>query len=150
MLHPNDSFFFNKNIKTWKIPGKFRKILENSVPAPYLIRMLRLLNRRSSNVSVLCFIKGHQYASASIILNKAIESADVKLTFIGKQDEEIFVGAHLGESLLDVSQRYLLDVPGTCEGSMACTTCHMVFDQTLFSVLPKPSDDEEDALEVVF
>lgn len=72
----------------------------------------------------------------------------INLTFIGKLDEKIKLEAFVGESLLDVSQRCGLDVEGACEGSMACSTCHMIFTPETYALLPKITEDENDTLEL--
>jgi ferredoxin len=46
---------------------------------------------------------------------------------------------------------YLIEIeylPGACEGSMSCSTCHMIFEPTVFNALPAPSEEEEDTLEI--
>jgi ferredoxin len=37
---------------------------------------------------------------------------------------------------------------GTCEGQMACSTCHVVIAADWFGKLPPASDDEEDMLDL--
>ncbi len=37
---------------------------------------------------------------------------------------------------------------GTCEGQMACSTCHVILDPADFDRLPRPSEDEEDMLDL--
>ena len=54
----------------------------------------------------------------------------------------------MGDTLLDVAQLNALDVEGACGGSMACGTCHMLFEKDDFDKLPKALDDEEDTLEL--
>ena len=40
---------------------------------------------------------------------------------------------------------------GACEGSLACSTCHVIVeDQDLFDKLPEPDDDENDMLDLAF
>jgi ferredoxin-2, mitochondrial len=55
--------------------------------------------------------------------------------------------AEPGEVLLDVAQRYDQPLEGTCEGAMACSTCHVVVAPEWFSKLRKASGDEEDMLD---
>ena len=37
---------------------------------------------------------------------------------------------------------------GTCEGQMACSTCHVIVDAAWFDRLDAPSDYEEDMLDL--
>lgn len=39
-------------------------------------------------------------------------------------------------------------VTGACGGSMACSTCHMIFEPEVYKQLPPPSEAEEDTLEL--
>jgi ferredoxin len=52
-----------------------------------------------------------------------------------------------GERLLEVAQRVDMPLEGTCEGAMACSTCHVVVDDAWFGKLPRASADEEDMLD---
>lgn len=55
--------------------------------------------------------------------------------------------AEPGERLLDVAQALGLPLEGTCEGSMACSTCHVILTKEDFRHLPAPSAHEEDMLD---
>lgn len=52
-----------------------------------------------------------------------------------------------GESLLSACQALGLPLEGTCEGAMACSTCHVLVDEADFRKLPAPSEHEEDMLD---
>jgi ferredoxin len=39
---------------------------------------------------------------------------------------------------------------GACEGSLACSTCHVYLDEQSYNKLPEPSDDENDMLDLAF
>ena len=60
------------------------------------------------------------------------------------------ISAEQGETLLDLAHKGQLDVEGTCEGSLACSTCHMIIDENYFDMLPAPSDEEEYLLDLTF
>ena len=53
-----------------------------------------------------------------------------------------------GTILLDLAQNYDQPLEGTCEGQMACSTCHVIVDAADFAKLPRASDDEEDMLDL--
>lgn len=53
-----------------------------------------------------------------------------------------------GTVLLDLAQSHDQPLEGTCEGQMACSTCHVVVDAADFARLPKASEDEEDMLDL--
>jgi ferredoxin len=60
------------------------------------------------------------------------------------------VDAPAGERLLDVAQAAGQPLEGTCEGQMACSTCHVIVDAGDFAKLPKASEEEEDMLDLAF
>ena len=53
-----------------------------------------------------------------------------------------------GERLLDAAQRIGQPLEGTCDGDMACATCHVVVAAADFARLPPASADEEDLLDL--
>lgn len=58
------------------------------------------------------------------------------------------VDAPAGERLLDVAQADGQPLEGTCEGQMACSTCHVIVDAGDFDRLPRASEEEEDLLDL--
>lgn len=57
------------------------------------------------------------------------------------------VDAKPGTRLLDLAQANDQPLEGTCEGAMACSTCHVVIASADFAALPKASAEEEDMLD---
>jgi ferredoxin len=58
------------------------------------------------------------------------------------------VEAQPGQRLLEVAQADGQPLEGTCEGQMACSTCHVVIDPADFPKLPRASEMEEDLLDL--
>ena len=58
------------------------------------------------------------------------------------------VDAPAGERLLDIAQADGQPLEGTCEGQMACSTCHVIVDAADFPKLPRASEEEEDLLDL--
>ena len=58
------------------------------------------------------------------------------------------VDAPSGERLLDVAQARGQPLEGTCEGQMACSTCHVIVAAEDFGKLPPASEEEEDLLDL--
>ena len=58
------------------------------------------------------------------------------------------VEAAAGKRLLEVAQSDGQPLEGTCEGQMACSTCHVIVDAADFDRLPRASEDEEDMLDL--
>ncbi|MDI9314179.1 MAG: 2Fe-2S iron-sulfur cluster-binding protein [Hydrotalea sp.] len=72
-----------------------------------------------------------------------------KIIFLQKSGK-IEVDAPLGLSVMEVATRNGVNMEATCEGSLACATCHVVLSPEWFEKLPKPSSDEEDMLDLAF
>ena len=51
---------------------------------------------------------------------------------------------------MEIAHRNSIDLEGACEGSLACSTCHVVVDEPWFEVLPAATEDEEDMLDLAF
>lgn len=73
-----------------------------------------------------------------------------KLTFIERNGEKREVDAPVGLSIMEVAHKYDVDIEGACEGSLACSTCHVIVDPEWFDRLSNPSEDEEDMLDLAF
>jgi ferredoxin len=58
------------------------------------------------------------------------------------------VDAPTGERLLDIAQAAGQPLEGTCEGQMACSTCHVIVSSEDFEKLPLASEEEEDLLDL--
>lgn len=73
----------------------------------------------------------------------------MRVTFIhadGKERTE--AEAKPGDILLDIAQQYLMPLEGTCEGQMACSTCHVIVAKDDFDRLAPASEMEEDMLDL--
>jgi ferredoxin-2, mitochondrial len=58
------------------------------------------------------------------------------------------VEAKDGERLLEVAQNDGQPLEGTCEGQMACSTCHVIVAAEDFDRLPSAREEEEDMLDL--
>jgi ferredoxin len=71
------------------------------------------------------------------------------ITFISADGENRReVQAPPGQRLLEVAQADGQPLEGTCEGQMACSTCHVIVDPADFPKLPRASEMEEDLLDL--
>jgi 2Fe-2S ferredoxin len=73
-----------------------------------------------------------------------------KMTFIQTDGARVEVDAPVGLSVLEIAHRNNIDLEGACEGSLACSTCHVVVDQEWYDLLKEASEDEEDMLDLAF
>src|SRR3546814_2887605 len=71
-----------------------------------------------------------------------------RVRFISADGQEVLeVDAPAGTRLLDLAQAHGQPLEGTCEGAMACYTCHVVIDPVDFDKLPKATEPEVDMLD---
>jgi 2Fe-2S ferredoxin len=73
-----------------------------------------------------------------------------KMTFIERDGTRKEVEAPLGLSVLEIAHRNGIDLEGACEGSLACSTCHVVVDPEWYDLLKDATEDEEDMLDLAF
>jgi 2Fe-2S ferredoxin len=72
------------------------------------------------------------------------------MTFIEPDGNRREVDAPLGLSVLEIAHKHGLDLEGACEGSLACSTCHVIVEPQWYDVLTDASEDEEDMLDLAF
>ena len=73
-----------------------------------------------------------------------------RMTFIERDGTHREVEAPLGVSVLQVARRHDIDIEGACEGSLACSTCHVIVDPDWYDLLNEASVDEDDMLDLAF
>jgi 2Fe-2S ferredoxin len=73
-----------------------------------------------------------------------------KMVFVLKNGEEVEVDAPVGLSVLEIAHKNNFDLEGACEGSLACSTCHVIVDENFYDILNEPTEDEEDMLDLAF
>ena len=72
------------------------------------------------------------------------------MIFIERDGTRREVEAPLGLSVLEIAHKHGIDIEGACEGSLACSTCHVIVDPGWFRRLATPTEDEEDMLDLAF
>ena len=72
----------------------------------------------------------------------------IRVTFIERDGTRREVEAQAGDRLLDVAQNAGEPLEGTCEGQMACSTCHVIIDAGDFAKLSPAVEEEEDMLDL--
>lgn len=82
---------------------------------------------------------------------------------------EVNVVAEKGISILELAHKNKIDLEGACEGSLACSTCHVILSQgaqtqignqhplahiflklDLYDNLDEPNDEEQDMLDLAY
>jgi len=73
-----------------------------------------------------------------------------KMTFIDPDGTRHEVDAPEGLSVLEIAHHNKIELEGACEGSLACSTCHVIVAPEWSDKLVDPSEDEEDMLDLAF
>ena len=73
-----------------------------------------------------------------------------KMTFLQRDGTSREVDAPTGLSVLEIAHKHDIDIEGACEGSLACSTCHVIVDAEWYAKLAKATEDEEDMLDLAF
>ncbi|GFZ04333.1 similar to MITOCHONDRIAL FERREDOXIN 2 [Actinidia rufa] len=63
----------------------------------------------------------------------------ISVTFVGKVGDKQHIKVPIGMSLLEAAHENDIDLEGACEGSLACSTCHVIL-----------MDEENDMLDLAF
>ncbi|XP_030921907.1 adrenodoxin, mitochondrial [Geospiza fortis] len=81
-------------------------------------------------------------------------SSEDKITvhFINRDGDKLTAKGKPGDSLLDVVVNNNLDIDGfgACEGTLACSTCHLIFEDHIFEKLDAITDEEMDMLDLAY
>lgn len=73
-----------------------------------------------------------------------------KMVFIFPDGNRKEVDAPLGLSVLEIAHKNSIPLEGACEGSLACSTCHVIVNEAYYNKLNTPSENEEDMLDLAF
>ena len=76
---------------------------------------------------------------------------NITLNFIDRDGDEQTVRAKVGDTLLEVAKEYDIDLEGACEGTLSCSTCHLVVDSEWYDKIPDPlTEEEQDMLDLAY
>ncbi|XP_008658153.1 adrenodoxin-like protein 2, mitochondrial isoform X2 [Zea mays] len=75
----------------------------------------------------------------------------ISVTFVNKDGSEKTICVPVGMSMLEAAHENDIELEGACEGSLACSTCHViVMDVKYYNKLEDPADEENDMLDLAF
>ena len=77
----------------------------------------------------------------------------VSVTFVRPDGSKTEAKGKEGDNLLDIviNDNVEIDGFGACEGTLACSTCHLIFSQDVYAKLPEePTDEELDMLDLAY
>ncbi|KAG7484186.1 hypothetical protein MATL_G00046620 [Megalops atlanticus] len=85
-------------------------------------------------------------------LSNSSAADKVLVHFVNQDGVQITTAVTEGESLLDVVIKKNLDISGfgACEGTLACSTCHLILDENIYEKLDPMVDEEVDMLDLAY
>lgn len=72
----------------------------------------------------------------------------MKIHITAPRGPDVVADASPGDVLLAIAQAAGMPLEGTCEGQMACSTCHVIVAAEWFERLLPASEEEEDMLDL--
>eukprot|EP00823_Brevimastigomonas_motovehiculus_P009213 TRINITY_DN8881_c0_g1_i1.p1 TRINITY_DN8881_c0_g1~~TRINITY_DN8881_c0_g1_i1.p1 ORF type:complete len:190 (-),score=32.03 TRINITY_DN8881_c0_g1_i1:321-863(-) len=108
----------------------------------------------SSTLHFRCSSALSRYIHSSPIVRSehkpASNAETVGVSFIDSSGKKKAVRAPIGDTILTVAHANKVELEGACEGSCACSTCHVVLPSHFYDKLPEPTDEENDMLDLAF
>lgn len=93
----------------------------------------------------------HLVVSSPPPLTVAHGALSIKITFRDSKGTDVkTIEGNAGDDLLSLAHEYDVDLEGACEGSIACSTCHVILSPEHYDKLEEPSDDENDMLDLAY
>ena len=78
-------------------------------------------------------------------------SGKIRVTYVDSSlDEKVTVDGEEGQDVMRLAHDNDIDLEGACEGSLACSTCHVIVEPQYYKKLPEPTDEENDMLDLAF
>ncbi|XP_068625955.1 adrenodoxin-like protein 2, mitochondrial [Battus philenor] len=112
-------------------------------------RIQLLLNKNS----VASKIVNHKCVASLSTSKLAPANEKVKITFVLNDGKRLETEANVGDTLLDVVVNNDLNIEGfgACEGTVTCSTCHVILKPEDYERLPEEASDEErDMLDLAY
>ncbi|KAF8401140.1 hypothetical protein HHK36_014444 [Tetracentron sinense] len=113
------------------------------------LETLKISGGKKPRVSQHVIFGKHHPFSTTAAENEQKEK--ISVTFIDKDGEEKHIKVPIGMSMLEAAHENDIELEGACEGSLACSTCHViVMDVDYYNKLEDPTDEENDMLDLAF
>jgi len=131
--------------------GKFAVINRAGCAQRPYTQYLRPLSERNTKTKVFreaTYQKPHHFSTTTA--DNASEGT-ISVIFVDKDGEEKHIKVPIGMSMLEAAHENDIELEGACEGSLACSTCHViVMDMEQYNKLEDPTDEENDMLDLAF
>jgi ferredoxin len=84
------------------------------------------------------------------LLRRFSSQSCIKFYWVNPDGTSKLVEGETGETLLVNAHKNGIDLEGACDGSAACSTCHVILPEDLYDKQPPATADEEDMLDLAF
>ena len=74
----------------------------------------------------------------------------VSITYVEADGNSKTVDAKVGADLMTTAHDHDIELEGACGGELSCSTCHLIFEQSIYDSLPEKEDEEDDMLDLAF
>lgn len=115
--------------------------------------ILSLLKRNSKAVHRAKLAMPTTTMHRSFQTSSLLRKEDISVTFVFPDGAKVDAKGKEGDNLLDIiiNDNVEIDGFGACEGTLACSTCHLIFSQEVYDKLPEePTDEELDMLDLAY
>ncbi|DAA22428.1 TPA: adrenodoxin, mitochondrial precursor [Bos taurus] len=121
----------------WRLLLKSSQFIKVSCSGSWISAAQRAFICYSKSGNITCFLRSED---------------KITVHFINRDGETLTTKGKIGDSLLDVVVQNNLDIDGfgACEGTLACSTCHLIFEQHIFEKLEAITDEENDMLDLAY
>uniref|UniRef100_A0A8C7R6R0 2Fe-2S ferredoxin-type domain-containing protein n=1 Tax=Oncorhynchus mykiss TaxID=8022 RepID=A0A8C7R6R0_ONCMY len=108
--------------------------------------------QRQAKMFFFCIMLFVAHLKRTLVLSLILSEEKVTVYFINRDGRKITTSSAKGDSLLDLVVEQNLDIEGfgACEGTLACSTCHVILDQKVYNQLGPITDEENDMLDLAF
>ncbi|XP_026852921.2 ferredoxin 1b [Electrophorus electricus] len=92
------------------------------------------------------------FSTQPVCHSRSSSQSKVLLHFVNQNGMKTSVTGTEGESLLDVvvKKNVQIDGFGACEGTLSCSTCHLIFEDSMYDRMETMADDEMDMLDLAY
>ncbi|KAI8828325.1 2Fe-2S ferredoxin-type domain-containing protein [Chytriomyces cf. hyalinus JEL632] len=111
---------------------------------------LRHLTAKARPFQAPRFLSSSTISRHTNATKKLKEGEGYAVSYIQQDGTKKTVYAKDGWNLLDLAHSNNIELEGACEGSLACSTCHVVMQKEFYEKLEEPSDEENDMLDLAF
>eukprot|EP00262_Sarcandra_glabra_P007116 TRINITY_DN19692_c1_g7_i1.p1 TRINITY_DN19692_c1_g7~~TRINITY_DN19692_c1_g7_i1.p1 ORF type:complete len:182 (-),score=24.39 TRINITY_DN19692_c1_g7_i1:99-644(-) len=136
--------------------SKFSKLgfwMVNQCNTGQFISVIKTGSLRGSSNQYLQSLKTHYFTTSTADNSREEENQQkekISVTFVNKEGEEKLIKVPIGMSMLEAAHENDIELEGACEGSLACSTCHVIVNVDFYKKLEEPTDEENDMLDLAF